>query len=492
MIQGYLFDTLIDRDPDTLDYYGKMAESWTISDDKLTITYKLRPGMTWSDGRPVTADDVVFSFETTMDKEIDAQRVASYLKDVESAKALDDLTVQFKFTKRYYKSLEVSGAGYFTLIPRHVYAYGPGKPIPDAKTFNGLRDKLVGCGPYVFEDWTAGQQIVIKRNEHYYGERPYFDRVIFRIVPDDTASLQMLKAQELDYMGLSSDQYIRVEDDRKFGANYRRLLYDAPSGYSYIAWNTRSPFFKDRRVRVAMTHLVPRERINERLFNGLLRVTTGPFWPGGEGVDVPLQYDRTIEPYPFDPAKALALLAEAGWRDTDGDGLLDKDGEPLVFDILLPSSSEAGLDICSAAKEEMAKVGVKMEIRQLEWTVFVMRLDERRYHAISLGWTGSIEGDPYQIWHSSSIENKGSNHVSFNNPESDRLIEAARLEFDRDKRNELYHKFHRLLHEEQPYTFLFSSRSRAAVHKRFQDVRTHVLGLDTKEWWTPPDLRLYK
>lgn len=491
-IQSYLFDTLIDIDPDTLEYYGKMAESWTISKDKLSITYTLRDGMTWSDGVPVTADDVVFSYEVVKDPTVDAARIASYFKDVDRVEALDRRRVRFTFKKPYFKSLEVSGAGYLTYIPRHVYAYGEGKPYADGKAFSDIRKHLVGCGPYVFESWKSGQEVVIRRNDRYYGKPATFDRIVFRIVPDDTVALQMLKAQELDFMGLSSDQYIRVARDRKFNLNYRRMLYDAPTGYSYIAWNNRSRFFSDRRVRVAMTHLVPRRRINKRLFNSLLRVTTGPFWPGPEGeTKVPLQFDRSIKPYPFDSAKAVVLLAEAGWRDTDGDGLLDKDGEPFAFSLLLPSASEVGLDIASVVKEEMAKVGIRMDIQQLEWTVFVTRLDDRRYHAISLSWTGSLEGDPYQIWHSSSIENKGSNHVSFDNRESDALIEAARVEFDRDKRNELYHKFHRLLHDEQPYTFLFSSRSRAAVHKRFRDVKVHVLGLETKEWWTPPGARLY-
>ncbi|NIA22278.1 MAG: peptide-binding protein, partial [Anaerolineaceae bacterium] len=249
--------------------------------------------------------------------------------------------------------------------------------------------------------------------------------------------------------------------------------------------------FKDRRVRLAMTHLVPRRRMAERLLNNMSEVVTGPFWPGTDKVTVPLQYDRSIKPWRFDPEKALALLAEAGWRDTDGDGILDKDGLSFVFQLLIVAGSDTGLDIAGVVKEEMGRVGIRMEIMQLEWTVFVEKLDTRKYQAILLGWSGSIEGDPYQIWHSSSIKNRGSNHMGFNNAEADRLIEAARVEFDVKKRNALYHQFHRLLHEEQPYTFLFHTPSRAAVHKRFRGVKVHLLGLDDLEWWTPPGRRLY-
>lgn len=491
MVQSFVFDALIDRDPDTLEYFGKMAESWTISDDKLVITFKLRKGLLWSDGQPVTADDVIFSYETAIDPTVDAQNIAGYFKDVKKVEALDDRTVRFTFSKPYFKSLEVSGAGYLTYIPRHVYAYGKGKPYADGQAFSAIRDTLVGCGPYVFESWTPGQQIVLRRNEHYYGTPGNFDKIVFRIVPDETAALQMVKAQELDDMSLSSDQYLRVEHDRRFNKNYRRLLYTAPSGYSYIAWNNKHPIFKDRRVRVALTHLVPRKLMAERLFNGLVDVTTGPFWPGGKGVKVPLQYDRTVKPYPYDPIRALAMLADAGWADTDGDGVLDKNGMAFRFQLLIRSGSETAMDIASATKEMMGKVGIRVDISQLEWTVFISKLDDRNYDAILLGWTGGVEGDPYQIWHSSSIQNQGSNHVGFNNPGADRLIEAARVEFDREKRNALYHQFHRLLHREQPYTFLFTSRQRQAVHKRFNGVRIHVLGLEPKQWWTPRGRRLY-
>ena len=487
MVHGYLFDTLIDVDPDTLEFKGKLAESWTISEDRLTITFKLRKGMVWSDGKPITTDDILFSYETIKNPEVDATRTLGYFKDVEHVKALDDLTVEFKFRKPYFKSFEVAGGGYMTIIPRHVYEF------TDAEAFNAIRDKLVGSGPYVFESWEPGQQVVLKRNPLYYGRPYHFDKIVFKIVVDDTAAYQKCKAQEMDWMAMSAEKYVFAEDDKDFESHYKRLQYKTPyNGYSFIGYNQNNKLFQDRRLRLALTHLVPRERMKKDILYDLVDVVSGPFWMGSELVKVPIQADPAIEPWPFDPVKAVQLLTEAGWRDTDGDGVLDKDGKPLKFTLMMGQGAPTLLDIGSMVKEEMGRVGVKMELTQLEWSVFEERLNERKFEAVMLSWGGgSIEGDPYQIWHSDSIANRGSNFISFRNAEADRLIEAARVEFDRTKRNEIYHKFHRLLHEEQPYTFLFGRRSLAAVHRRFEDVRIHALGLDERDWWTPQGMRLY-
>lgn len=484
-VHDYVFDTLIDIDYDTLAWVPKMAESWTISDDKLTITFKLREGMLWSDGVPITTDDAVFSYETMMDPKVEAMQSRVYFGDVESVKALDDRTLEFKFKKRYYKSLDVAGT--MTIIPRHVYQY------TDGQEFNRVRTKLVGSGPYVFERWEPGQRIILRRNPYYWGEPGNFDKVVFKTVSDNTAALQSVKAQQIDLMGLTAEQFVQVESDEKFNANYKRLVYTSPRGvYSYIGWNHLNPLFQDKRVRRALTHLVPRHRINEEILHGLADIATGPFWPGSDEHDLPLQADNTVKPWPFDSGQALALLAEAGWQDSDGDGVLDKDGRSFTFQLLVPQGSQAGLDIASIAKEEMGKVGVKAEVTQLEWSVFQNKMDDRKYDAVLLAWvSNSVEGDPYQVWHSSSRLKKGSNHISFNNSETDRLIEEARMEFDTTKRNEIYHKFHRLLHEEQPYTFLFRSKARVAVHKRFEGVVIHPFGLKPLEWWTPEAKRLY-
>ena len=306
----YLYDSLIDVNLDTIEFYPQMAESWTVSEDKLTYTYKLRPGLVWSDGVPITADDVVFSWKAVTDPHVDAAQAAGYFKDIESVTALDRLTVQFKFSKPYFKALEVSGR--MTIIPRHAYAYS------DAKKFNEIRDYLVGSGRYVFDHWTPGQEIVVRRNDRYWGKPGHFDKIVFRIVLGEAAAYQMLTAQELDRMGLSSDYYQRAATDPKFKMHCDCYLYPAPStGFSYIGWNNEHPIFKDRRVRLALTHLVPRQRMAERLFNNLVQVVSGPFWPGPPNYKGQLQYDPSVQPWPCWPRPAGATpTATASWTRT--------------------------------------------------------------------------------------------------------------------------------------------------------------------------------
>jgi peptide/nickel transport system substrate-binding protein len=481
---GYMFDALMDRNPETLEWRPRLAESWVISPDHLTITFKMRKGMQWSDGEPITADDAVFSYQTIVDPQVDNARGAGEFKDIASVKALDERTVEFKFKKPYFLSFEVCGG--MTIIPRHVYQY------TDAKKFNEIRDKLVGSGPYVFEEWKPGQEISLRRNPRYYGKPAYCDRMVFKIVLDDITRYQKTKAQEIDRVGLTAQQYIQMADDEKFLEHYKRLKYPTPeSGYSYIGWNELSELFQDARVRRALTMLVPRERMKKEIFQDQVEIATGPFWPGAENIKIPTQADPTIKPWPFDPKQALLLLSEAGWRDTDGSGVLKKNGRAFAFKLMIPTGGGDGLAIAKVIREEMAKVGIDVTVMQLEWSVFEGKLDSRDFETVMLGWSGGIEGDPYSIWHSDGIANMGSNHISFRNAEADRLIMAARVEFDPVKRNEMYRQFHRLLHEEQPYTFLFRSQARAAVHKRFEDVKIHPLGLDDSEWWVPAGQRLY-
>ena len=365
VLSQYLFDTLIDMDPKTLEWKGKMAESWQVSADHLTLTFKMREGMKWSDGEPITAADVVFSFKTIKDPQIDAASLASYYKDIESVKALDRLTVEFKYARPYFLSVEFCGG--MPIIPEHVYHY------TEAKKFNDQRDGLGGSGPSVFDGWLAGEKISLRRNEWYYGKPSYFDRVIFKIVRDDTAGYQMTRAQEIDRYALTPEQYIKMGKDEKFLANYKRLVYTSPgSGYSYIGWNQRSPLFQDKQVRQAMTLLIPRERMKKDLFHDLVEVSKGPFWPGAENIKVPLQSDPTIKAWPFDPKRALVLLNEAGWA-ADGSGVLKKDGKPFEFKLMIPQGSAIGVAIATTVREELARVGIQMSVLELEWSAFIVR-----------------------------------------------------------------------------------------------------------------------
>ncbi|MGB7292331.1 MAG: peptide-binding protein [Thermodesulfobacteriota bacterium] len=472
---GNIYETLVKRDNAALDIVPLLAESWKISDDKLTYTFYIRKGIKWQDGIPFTSQDVVFSYSKIMDPQVDAPHLRNYYKDIKSVEAVDELTVKFTYSRPYFLALEFCGG--MPIVPKHIFEKG------DFNTNEAGRHP-VGTGPYKFVNWNTGREIVLQKNHAYWGEKPHLDRIVFRIINDPTVAFQVLKREELDLMALTPIQWSRQSDSENFKRKFDKLSYFTPN-YSYIGWNTRRPYFSDTRVRIAMSHLVNRELILEKILFNLGTIVTNPFF-----INSP-EYDKTIEPYSYDPVKAKALLDQAGWVDHNGDGIRDKDGVKFEFEFLIPNGSETGDKISTILKEELDKVGILMNIRNTEWAVFTTRLNERKFDAVTLGWSMGVETDPYQIWHSSQLE-QGSNFVGFTNKEADRLIDEARTEFDRNKRIELYRKFSKIVHEEQPYTFLFCRKSTVALNKRFKGVVVYPLGLEPREWFVPPPLRKYE
>ncbi len=471
---GNVYETLLTRDNETLELKPLLATSWEISDDKLRYTFHLRRGVKWHDGVPFTARDVEFSFRMIKDPRVDAPHLRNYYKDVTSVRAVDDYTVVFTYARPYFLALEFCGG--MPIVPKHVFEKGDFNTNPAGR-------HPIGTGPYRFVKWKTGQEIVLERNPDYWGEKPHIERIVFRIITDSTVALELLKQGGLDLMGLTPIQWTRQTDTPNFRRKFNKYSYFTPN-YSYIGWNMRRPYFSDRRVRRAMTHLVNRKLFLEKILFGQGAVVTSPFY-----VNSP-EYDHDIKPLPYDPALAKRLLDEAGWVDSDGDGIRDRDGVPFEFEFLLPNGSETGEKIATLLKEELRRVGIVMKIRKTEWAVFTQRLRERKFDAVTLGWSMGVETDPYQIWHSSQAE-KGSNFVGFVNAEADRLIERARREFDRSKRIELYRRFARIVQEEQPYTFLFCNKSLVAVSNRFRNVRVYPLGLDPREWYVPLPLQRY-
>jgi peptide/nickel transport system substrate-binding protein len=381
----------------------------------------------------------------------------------------------------YFKFLEIIGG--MEILPEHIYKF------TDPMEFNKKRSNPVGSGPYIFEKWDVGRQVVLKRNDNYWGKKPKIRQIIYRIITNLTATVQALRAGDIDYMRPMPDQFSELSRDNQFTDKFRCLSYWHPAvGYFYIGWNQQRPFFKDARVRLAMTHLVDREAIRTYILkNPDVNIPTGPFYVYGR------QADPAIKPWPFDPNKAVQLLNEAGWTDHDGDGIRDKDGVKFSFRYMIGSGLYLHEQIAKMVKDQAAKVGIEVSLDPYEWSVFVERLHSRDFDAVNLSWGGGgIQEDPYQIWHSSQIGNRGSNYVGFNNPQADAIIEEARRTLDENKRNELYHQFHRIIHEEQPYTFVYSRPEQRFLDKRFENVKIHKLGINELEWYVPKDKQKYK
>ncbi|MBI2980863.1 MAG: hypothetical protein HYY44_00910 [Deltaproteobacteria bacterium] len=465
-VDGFLFDSLIERDNETFEWKPKMATRWEISPDQRQLTFTLREGIRWHDGHPFSIDDIVYSFERIIDPKVDAPHLRVYYQEMQKVEKLDERTVRFTFKRPYFMSLTFCGS--IPVVPKHLYENGG--------DFNShpLNRAPVGIGPYRFVTWDTGQKIVIERNGDYWGEKPDIKKIRFEMINDDSVALQVLKKGGLDFAGLRPIQWVRQTGSKSFSDRFQKYQFYTPA-YSYIGWNMRRSFFSDARVRKAMTMMVNRQEILKKLNFGLGTEVTGPFY------FLSKDYDPDLKPVPFDKEGAKALLKEAGWEDHDGDGVLDQKGVPFYFEFLLPSGARFSERLANILKEDLKGVGIGMTIRQLEWALFTKYLSERNFDAVVLGWSLSLEQDPYQLWHSSQME-KGSNIVGFSDPEADQIIEKGRGEFDRDRRALLYRRLHRIIYDAQPYTFLYTSPNLVALHRRFENVKVYPAGVDPLEW----------
>jgi len=467
-INGFIFDSLIERDNSTLEFIPKLAKTWEVSEDKLTYTFKLHDNIRWHDGKPFTADDVVYTFETIMNEKVDAPHLRVYYKDIKKVEKLDDYTVRFTYAQPYFKAMEFVGG--IPVIPKHIF--------DDGKDFNThpAGRAPIGTGPFKFKRWDTGARIVLERNDGYWDKSkfPELKRVVFKIIPDDIVAFQRLKKGELDMDGLSAKQWAKQTDTPAFKKLFEKHQYYTPS-YFYVGWNLRRPYFQDRKVRKALAMLINRESILKNLEYGIGKLSTGPFWIFG------YEYDPSLPQIAFDPAGAKKLLDEAGWIDHDGDGIRDKDGVPFRFKFLVPSGAEFYTNLSTIMKKDFAGAGIEVEIQTMEWATFVQQLNSRNFDAVSLAWSFGFDQDPYQVWHSTQAE-KGSNFVGFQNGEADNIMEEARRSFDKERRTELYHRLHRLIYDEQPYAFLYARPSLLARSRRFDNVRVYPGGVDILEW----------
>jgi len=477
-----IFEGLLWYDEDELRLRPLLAESYKVSSNGLQVTFTLRDDIHFSDGVPVTADDVIFTYETIVNPGVDAASIANYYRDVDKVVKISDRQVRFVMKRPYFKMLDILGFDDTGILPKHIYQFD------DPEQFNKRISNPVGSGPYVFEKWDVGHEIVLNRNENYWGQKPKLSKIVYRFILNDTAAVQAMRSGDIDFMWPLPDQYFELSRDKTFTRDIQCLSYWTPFvGYFWMGWNQERAFFKDRRVRLAMAHIVNRELICTKLLRiADARVPTGPFYIYGR------QADRTIKPWPYDPEKAKKLLEQAGWVDTDGDGIRDKDGVPFRFTYMIASDIALHEQIAKLLKDEAAKVGIEVTIEPYEWSVFQQRLLDRQFDAVNLAWTGAVEEDPYQIWHSSQIGGRGSNHVGFNNAEADSLIEQARRTLDEEKRNMLYHRLHRIIHEQQPYTFIYTRPEQRFLNKRFKNVKVHGLGLQKHEWYVPKNQQKYK
>jgi peptide/nickel transport system substrate-binding protein len=482
-VNGLVMERLLARDNATLEHTPRLAQRWDISDDHLTYTFYLRNDVRWHDGAKFTAADVVYSFNLINDPKTGALNLLAYFAKagITKAEAVDEYTVRFRLDRPYF--FAIHPMGWMPIIPKHLYDV---KDVDLRK--NPANFHPIGTGPMRFKEWKRGRHIKIARNPDYWGHPTDYNGVTFRIIPEDTVAFQAMKKGQVDLAGVRPIQWARQTSSDKFQKRFRRLKYMSPGrGYSYLGWKNDHPLFKDKHVRQALTMLIPRERMAKTLLYDLVELCTGPFHPYGP------QIHPDVKPWPYDPLLARQLLKRVGWEDHDGDGWLDKDGRKFQFTISYTGPHPYFDDWTNIIRENMQKVGIQVDIRSMEWSVFLKTIHDFQFEAYLGFWGGGdYETDPYQLWHSSSADSGGSNYVQFKNAQIDQLIADARVEFNDEKRMAMWHEFHKIIHDEQPYTFFFDHPTLMVRHHRFTNAKLYPAGLDIELWGVGPSEVLFQ
>ncbi len=474
-VAGYVYNGLVKYDKD-LNVVGDLAESWDISKDNLSITFHLRRNVTWHDGRPFTAHDVMYTYRVTVDPRTPTAYSGDFML-VKKAEVLDDYTFKVSYEKPFAPALVSWGAA---VLPRHLLE---GVDIASSS----LRRAPVGTGPFIFREWIGGDRLVLGFNSHYFEGRPYLDRYVMRVIPDTATAFLEVKQGGIDMADLTPMQAVRQTDYPRFKREFNKFKY-LDFAYIYLGYNLRHRFFKDKRVRQAITYAIDKKEIIDGVLLGQGIEATGPFKPDMWA------YNGKVKKYPYDREKAARLLEEAGFVKGQ-DGILRKDGSPLEFTILTSQGNDVRIKCAELVQKRLSEIGIRVRIRVIEWATFINEfIDTRNFEAVMLGWTIPTDPDLFDIWHSSKQGKKELNFISFENKEVDDLLVRARHTLDRESRKKHLYRIQEILAEEQPVTFLFVPYANTAVHKRIKGIEPAPAGIKHNfiKWYVPESQRRYK
>lgn len=471
-VAGLLYTSPLEYDKD-FNIVKCAAEEWEVLEGGLFMRFRLKEGIVWQDGHPLTADDVTFTYNLMTDPKTPTAYAADFL-NVKEYRQTGPLSFEVRYDAPYARA---AITWMHPILPKHILEH---ENIASTR----YARNPVGAGPFKLKSWEPGSRIVLEANDRYFKGRPYLDEIIYRIIPDSTTMFLEARAGKLDFVGLSPQQYLRQTSGEWWDSNWRKYKYLA-SGYTYLGLNQKSPFFKDRRVRQALSFAIDREGIIKGALLGMGEPAFGPYKPGT------WVYNTALKAYDHDPERARRLLAEAGW--TPGkNGILEKDGLPFEFTILVNQGNNERIKVAVILQQMFRAVGVKVSIRTVEWAAFLKEfVNTRKFDALILAWNILDDPDIYDVWHSSAIAGNGLNFVSFSNEEVDRLLEKGRTSADREVRKAVYDRFQEILHEEQPYLFLYVPYSLPMVQARFQGIQPAPAGItyNLDRWWVPRALQ---
>jgi len=472
-ILALLYPTLAVEQVDYRDhppsFEPNLAESWEFSADGLRLTFHIRPEATWSDGVPVSSRDVVFSWKARTSPVLGWG--GAELEDrIASVEALDPRTVRFTFRHTYPYQLMDANDG--PIVPAHAW-----EAIPfEEWERTDWAARTLSAGPFELVSHESQQQIVFRRNPRYWKQgRPYLERIVWRILPDQTNLLTQLKTGAIDLMeGIPPREAGHVRQHPRL-----ELIVFSDRTYGYVGWNNRSGLFRDRRVRRALSLAIDRTTLLETVLRGFGRLGVGPV------LSTMWAFNHDLQPLPFDPAEAVRLLAEAGWRDRDGDGVLDRRGRPFRFELLTNAGNEVREDMVVLIRDQLARVGIEVMPRFIEWGALISRLQRGDFDAYVSAWREATQVDLAPIWHSAPPGEPTMNWVGYANPEVDRLLSKGGRLPTIEAQKPVLDRIQELIVRDQPYTFLFEGERLDGLNRRVQNavINDATPYFNVDEWW---------
>ena len=474
-IANNIFNSLLKYD-ESLNYAPEIAESWSISSNQKTITFKIRKGLFWADGEKLTSNDVMFTWKLVTDPKTRTPYASDY-QLVKKASAPDPFTFVVTYEESYAPALDTWTA--LHILPEHLL-----KNEDINSTY--FSRKPVGSNYYKLDGWKSGQQVSLTSNPLSINGKANINNLISRIIPDTSSQFLELTADNIDLMNINPIQFQRVFPSRKDLRNKIGLYKELGNGYTYLGFNLKKEPFNDKRVRKALNFAIDKNEIIKGVLLGLGEPLSSPYKPG-------TRWNNTkLKPYPYDSIKALALLNEAGYKKNK-DGFLEKNGKILQFEILTNQNKQREMTAV-IIQRRLKEIGVDVSIRVLEWASFINQfIKTGDFDVVVLGWSLSLDPDQYNIWHSSQQEPGQFNFLGYKNKRVDSLLEKGRVELDISKREKIYHKFSDILLDDSPIVYLYAGYGLSAINKRVRGIMkpSPPAGIyhNSYDWFIPKILR---
>lgn len=465
--------TLLRADPD-LEPQPYLAESWEINEDSTRVEFRLRHDVVWQDGRPTTAWDVEFTFAALKDPET-AFPNAEAFSGWEGPEVIDSYTI--RFAVRPHAGL-LSGWTRLPILPRHLLSDTPASELA-AHEFG---TEPVGNGPFRFGSSRAGDTWIFEVNPDFpagLGGRAFLDRIVYRAIPEPATQLAELRSGGVHGVRLASPAQLRqARQDPAL------LALDYPSrSYGFIAWNGKHPLFQDAAIRRALTMAIDRQALVDAVREGLGEVANGPIGPWHPS------YDSERPPLPFSPDSAAAIFESAGWRDSDGDGIRDRDGTGFSFE-LLTNERDTYRQIAEIVQAQLRAVGLEVTLKTMETSAFVdvILSPERRFDAFVLEWEPDFVIDDRQLFACSAV-GEMFQFSSYCNRALEPTLDSIPLARSRDDSERWLRAYARVIQEDQPFSFLYFSRDAAIYRRELQGVAPDIRGdlVNVRSWWLHPD-----